>query len=157
MLALSINGNIYVNAYASVVFVYNATSALYCATNKPFLCYSSTLYYNLSISMLLNVQFSTNGCAWRHTPTYMWREQAKTKAHIYVMYMKFLRTNYCIRKRWPVDPFSKVWPPWLKLLVTPLIVTEQERSLAISTIPRPSHAIRNDKSVLTAAFQAKRY
>jgi len=37
------------------------------------------------------------------------------------------------------------------------IVTEQERSLAISTRPRPSHAVRKDKSVRTAAFQARRY
>jgi len=37
------------------------------------------------------------------------------------------------------------------------IVTEQERSLAISTSPRPSHAIRKDTSVRTAAFQARRY
>jgi len=35
-------------------------------------------------------------------------------------------------------------------------VTEQERSLAISTRSRPSHAIRKDKSVRTAAFQARR-
>jgi len=36
-------------------------------------------------------------------------------------------------------------------------VAEQERSLAISTRPRPSPAIRKDKSVHTAAFQAGRY
>ena len=36
-------------------------------------------------------------------------------------------------------------------------MTEQERSLAISTGPRPSRAIGKDKSVRTAAFQAKRY
>jgi len=37
------------------------------------------------------------------------------------------------------------------------IATEQERSLAMSTRPRPSHAIRKDKLVRTAAFQASRY
>jgi len=37
------------------------------------------------------------------------------------------------------------------------IATEQERSLAMSTRPRPSHAIRKDKFVRTAAFQASRY
>ena len=37
------------------------------------------------------------------------------------------------------------------------IVTEQERSLAIYTSPRLSHAIRNYESVPTAAFQARRY
>jgi len=39
------------------------------------------------------------------------------------------------------------------------IATEQERSLAMSTRPRPSHTIRKDKSVRTAAaaFQASRY
>jgi len=34
------------------------------------------------------------------------------------------------------------------------IATEQERSLAMSTRPRPCHAIRKDKLVRTAAFQA---
>ena len=37
------------------------------------------------------------------------------------------------------------------------IAIEQERSLAMSTRPRPSHAIRKDKLVRTAAFQASRY
>jgi len=36
-------------------------------------------------------------------------------------------------------------------------VTEQERSLVISTRPRPSYVIRKDKSICTAAFQARRY
>jgi len=36
-------------------------------------------------------------------------------------------------------------------------VTEQERSHTISTRPHPSHAIRKDKSVRTAAFQTRRY
>jgi len=36
-------------------------------------------------------------------------------------------------------------------------VTEQEKSHALSTRPRPSHAIRKDKSVCTAAFQKRRY
>jgi len=36
-------------------------------------------------------------------------------------------------------------------------VTEQEHSLAISTNSRPSHAIRKDESVRSAAFQARRY
>jgi len=37
------------------------------------------------------------------------------------------------------------------------IATEQERSFAMSTRSRPSHAIRKDKLVRTAAFQASRY
>jgi len=37
------------------------------------------------------------------------------------------------------------------------ITKEQERSLAMSTRPRPSHTIRKDKLVRTAAFQASRY
>ena len=37
------------------------------------------------------------------------------------------------------------------------LATEQERSLAMSTSPRPSHAIRKDKLVRPAAFQASRY
>jgi len=35
-------------------------------------------------------------------------------------------------------------------------VTEQEHSLAISTRPRPSHAIRKNGSLRAAAFQARR-
>jgi len=37
------------------------------------------------------------------------------------------------------------------------IATEQERSVAMSTRPHPSRAIRKDKLVHTAAFQASRY
>jgi len=37
------------------------------------------------------------------------------------------------------------------------IVTEQERSLSISMSPRLSHAIRKDKPLHTAAFQARWY
>jgi len=62
-----------------------------------------------------------NGCAWRLTPTHMWREQAKTKAYIYVMHISFVRTNYCIRKWWPMVPLQQILPPWLKPLVTPLM------------------------------------
>jgi len=35
-MSLPINGKISVNAYACVAYVYNATSALYCATNNHF-------------------------------------------------------------------------------------------------------------------------
>ena len=37
------------------------------------------------------------------------------------------------------------------------IVTEQERSHAVATRPRPSHATKKDKTVRTGAFQASRY
>jgi len=37
------------------------------------------------------------------------------------------------------------------------IMTEQERSLSITMRPCPSHAIRKDKSIRTAAFQARKY
>jgi len=36
-------------------------------------------------------------------------------------------------------------------------VTEQERSLAISARPRPSHTVRKAKSVCAVAFQAREY
>jgi len=36
--------------------------------------------------------------------------------------MNFLRTNYCIRKRWPMGPLEQSLPPWLKPLVTPLVI-----------------------------------
>ena len=39
----------------------------------------------------------------------------------------------------------------------PHIVREQERSLALPTRLRPSHAVRKAKSVHAAAFQARRY
>jgi len=37
------------------------------------------------------------------------------------------------------------------------IVTEQERSLAVCTRPRPSHAIRKAESVRAIAFQTRGY
>jgi len=34
----------------------------------------------------------------------------------------FLETNYCMPTQWLTGPFQKSFPPWLKPLVTPLIV-----------------------------------
>jgi len=53
-------GKIFADAHACVVCVYNLTSALYFAI-KPFLCYSSTFCSSLSVSVSLNVRFTTNG------------------------------------------------------------------------------------------------
>jgi len=52
--------------------------------------------------------------------------------------------------------YDKIVVLWHAIVRGSDIVTEQERSLAISARPR-LHAIRKDKSVRIAAFQARRY
>ena len=55
------------------------------------------------------------------------------------------------------EQYDKTVALWHAITRGSDIVTEQECSLAMSTSPRPSHAIRKDKSVRTAAFQARKY
>jgi len=59
-----------------------------------------------------------------HTPTYMWRKHAKSKAHIYVMLVNFWEIIIAFPNGGQRAPFSKVCPPWLKPLVTPLTETK---------------------------------
>ena len=56
-----------------------------------------------------------------HTPTYMWCEHAKAKAHMHCNICEFLGNNYCIPKRWPMGPLQQIPPPLFKPLVTPLL------------------------------------
>jgi len=118
MSTLPINGKISVNAY--VVYVYNVISALYCALNNHFFVIRVPFVATSRLACRWMSDSPWNGSAWRHTPTYMWREQAKNEAHTCAMYMNFLRTHYCIRKRWPMGPLQQRLSPWLKPLVTPL-------------------------------------
>ena len=69
MSTLPINGKISTNAYACVVYVYNVTSALYCAINNHF-CVIRVPF--VATSMSLNVLFITNWVC------------MKTYTHIYV-------------------------------------------------------------------------
>jgi len=117
MSTLLISEKISVNAYAYVVYVYNVTSALYCTINNNFCVIRVHFVATSRLACRWMCDSPQTGCAWRLTPLYMWREQTK-KAHVYVMYMNFLRTNYCIRKRWPMGPLQQSLPPWLKPLVT---------------------------------------
>jgi len=57
----------------------------------------------------------------------------------------------------PLSIMTKLVVLWHAIARRSDIVTEQERSLVISTRPRPSYVIRKDKSICTAAFQARRY
>jgi len=50
MSTLSINGKISVNAYAYVVYVYNVTSALYCAINNHFCVIRYPLFQPLLVT-----------------------------------------------------------------------------------------------------------
>ena len=111
MSTLPINGKISMNAYAYVVYVYNVTSSLYCAINNHFCVIRVPFVATSRLACRWMCDSPRTGCAWRHAPTYMWHEQAKTKAHIYIMHMNLLGTNYCISKRWPMGPLQQSLPP----------------------------------------------
>jgi len=50
--------------------------------------------------------------------------------------MWILRTNYCIPKWWPMGPFRKVCPPWLKPLVTPLETAKHVLKISVKAMAR---------------------
>ena len=106
MPTLPINGKISVNAYACVVYVYNVTYALYCAVNNHF-CVIRVFFVTTSRWMC---DSPGTGCAWRLTPTYMWRGHAKAKAHIYVIYVNFWEIIVAFPNGGQWAPFSKVCP-----------------------------------------------
>ena len=88
MSTLPINGKLSVNAYACVVYVYNVTSALYWAIKNIFVLFEYPLLQPLGKDVV--------ECAIHHEPgvhedlhPHMWRELAKTKAHVYVTYVIF--------------------------------------------------------------------
>ena len=55
------------------------------------------------------------------TPTYMWREHAKAKAHIHAIYVKFLEIIIVFPNGGQWASCSKSPPPLFKPLVTPLL------------------------------------
>jgi len=102
-----------VNAYASVVFVYNETSALYCVINNHFCVIRVSFVTTSQLACRWMCDSPRTGCAWRHTPTYMWREYAKAKAHIHGRREDFFQ--------WvPLGNFSKIFllrgPKWWNLI-----------------------------------------
>ena len=121
MSILPINGKISVNAYACVVYVYNVTSALYCAINNHFCVIRVSFVATSQLACRWMCDSPGTVCAWRLTPTYIWREPAKAKAHTICNICEFLGNNYCIPKRWPMGPPQQSWLAWLKPLVTPLV------------------------------------
>jgi len=60
-------------------------------------------------------------------------------------------------EHWPAPPsiITKLW--YCDITRRPDIVTEQECAHALSTRPRLSHALKKDKSVRSAALQARKY
>jgi len=109
-------GKIFADAHACVICVYNLTSALYFAI-QPFLCHSSALCSSLSVSVSLNVRFTTNGvCSKAYNHIYVARTNEDLSPYICNV-CEFLETNYCMPTRWLTVPFRN--PPWLKPLVTP--------------------------------------
>jgi len=87
MLTLPINEKFSVNAYACVVYVYNVTSALYCAINNHFSVIQASFIATSRLACRWMCDSPGTGCAWRLTTTSLWREHAKTKAHIYLIYV----------------------------------------------------------------------
>jgi len=123
MLTLPINGKISVNAYACVVYVYNVTSALYYAINNHFCVIRISFVAISRLTCRWLCDSPGTGCAWRLTPTYVWRGHPKTKAHVYVIYVNFWEIIIAFPNGGQWAPFSKVYPHWLKPLVTPLLIT----------------------------------
>jgi len=83
MSTLPINGKISVKAYGCVVYVYNATSALYCAINNHFCVIRVSFVAASRLARRWMCDSPRTGCAWRLTCKC--RKHAKTNAHIYVM------------------------------------------------------------------------
>jgi len=81
--------------------------------------------------MSLNVRFTRNRvCMKIYTHIYsMWHEHAKAKAHVYVIYVNFWEIIIAFPNGGQWASFSKVCPPWLIPLVTPLLVTLEAKSL----------------------------
>ena len=111
MPTLPINGKISVNAYACVVYVYNVTSTLYCAINNHVCVIRVSFVATSRLACRWMCDSPRTGCEWRLTPTYMWREHVKAKAHIiYAIYVNFLKLIISFPNGGPWVPFSKVFP-----------------------------------------------
>ena len=125
MSTLPISGKISVNAYACVVYVYNVTSALYCAINNHFCDIRVSFVVTSRLACRWMCAWPRTGCAWRLTPTYTWREHAKTKAHIFVLYLDFLLhsqtvANGPLQQRLSplaqISSYPTVWKPKLHII-----------------------------------------
>ena len=108
-----------------VLFVYNVTSALYCAINNHFCVVRVSLVATSRLACGWMCDSPGTGCACRLTPTCMWREYVKAKAHIYVKHVNFWEIIIPFPNGGQWAPFSKACPPWLKLLVTPLLTASK--------------------------------
>jgi len=76
-----------------------------------YLCGAATSYIILPSQKISFGCGPATGCARRLTPTYMWREQAKTYTHIYVRYVSFRKLIIAFPNGGQWTPFSKVCPP----------------------------------------------
>ena len=109
-------GKIFACAHACVICVYNLTSALYFAI-WPFFCYSRTLCSSLSVSVSLNVRFTTNGvCSKTYNQIYVARTNEDLSPYICNV-CEFSETNFCMPTWWLTGSLQKI-PPWLQPLVT---------------------------------------
>jgi len=111
MSTFPINGKIYVNAYACVVYVYNVTLALYCAINNHFCVIRVSFVATSRLTCRWMCDSPGTGCAWKLTPTYMWHEHAKAKAHIYVIYVNFWEIMIAFPNGAQWAPSAKFAPP----------------------------------------------
>jgi len=103
-------GKIFADAHACVICVYNLRSALYFAI-LPFLCCSSALCSSLSVSVSLNVRFTTNGvCSKTYNHIYVARTNKDLSPYICNV-CEFLGTDYCMPSRWLTGPLQKIPPP----------------------------------------------
>ena len=100
---LAYPGKIFADAPACITCVYNLTSALY-------LCYSSTFCSSLSVSVSLNVRFTTNGaCSKTYNHIYVARTDEDLSPYICNV-CEFSGTNYCMPTRWLTGPLQKIPP-----------------------------------------------
>jgi len=143
--------SISVNAYACVVYVYNVISALYSARNNHFCVIRVSFVATSRLTCRWICDSPGTGCAWRLTPTYMWREHAKTKAQIYVpvTYVNFVEIIIAFPNGGQWAPLSKVCSPWLKPLVTPLPAMPR---ISCGVIKRQKFATGNFKTESMSFF-----
>jgi len=71
MSTLPINGKVSVNACACVVYVYNVTSALYCAINNHLFVIRVPFVATSRLACRWMCESPLTRCAWRLTPTYV--------------------------------------------------------------------------------------
>jgi len=122
MSTLPISEKISVNAYTCVVYAYNVASVLYCAINNHFCVIRVSFVATSRLACRWICDSPRTGCAWRLTPTYMWREYAKAKAHLDEIYVNFLELIIAFTNVGQWAPSAKFAPP---LAQTSIYATEQ--------------------------------